>query len=103
MSDPLRMVKLKNGGEAPWSAIKTTMINLEVMMTGGIPTMLAAVDLAEHCREGVEVTGRSRELLEGYGLMQSDGRVHSIVRDVVLSAAEGEGLTFGFTSPYAEE
>lgn len=103
MSDALKMVKLKNGGEAPESAIRTTMVSLQTMMKEDISSMLAVVDLAEHCREGTEVTGKSRELLVNIGLMESDGRVHDAVRDIVLSASEGEGLSFRLSSPYAEE
>lgn len=103
MSDPLEMKQLKNGGEAPASAVWTTMISLKDMMTGGgIPSILAVVDLAEYCRNGKEITGRSRDLLVQRGLMKDDGRVHDIVRDVILSAGQGEGLTFSLGSPYAE-
>lgn len=97
--DPNRMVLLKNGGEAPMSAVTTTMVSLEEMMTGSVPTMLAVYDLAEHCKTGAEVTGRSRELLISYGFMSQEGTVHDVTKDVILSAAQGEGMGFTLINP----
>lgn len=101
MSDPNVMLKLKNGSEAPKSAVDVIMLSLRTMLTSDIPSMLAVVDLVEYCRHGTEITGKSLKILKAYGLVENDGRVHDVTRDVVLSSAMGESYQMAFGSPYA--
>lgn len=103
MPDPLETKKLKNGGEAPASAVLATILSLEDMWTTGLANKLAIIDFSRYCREGKAVTGRSLKILENCGFINEDGITHDITKDVMLSASEGEGFTFELVSPFAEE
>ena len=99
MNDPLELLKLKNGGEAPAAAVWATMTSLKAMMTSGLPSMFAVIELADHVRRDKRIPDATRALLVQRGLMEPDGSIHDIVRDVILSAAQGEGVSFALVSP----
>lgn len=50
--DPLELLKLKNGGEAPAAVVIVVHMQLERMMSGGegIPAVLALYDLVNYLR-----------------------------------------------------
>jgi hypothetical protein len=43
--------------------------------------------------------GKSGEDLKALSLVQNDGSIHESVRNIVLSAAKGDGLAMKFQSP----
>jgi hypothetical protein len=96
------MVTLKNGSNVENSIVSTTMSALRVMMGGDLPSQLAVIELVEYLRAGQKIEEESMKLLVECGLIKTDGRVHEDIKNIVLSAAHGEGISIEILSPYAE-
>lgn len=64
---------------------------------------LAFYDLAMMCRDkDYQPFGNNGELLRTANLIASDDTIHDSIRNIVLSAAEGDGLEMHIVSPIAE-
>ena len=83
----MNMVILKSGKIVPASVMSTTMAALEHLAN---TSLLAFSELVETCRNNNHLI-RFGEELKSLSLIQPDGSVHKYIRDIVLSATEGEG------------
>jgi len=87
---------LKNGTEEVQPLVKVTMMTLN-RLVGKYP--LAAYDLVELCKSTqYKPLGDSNSILEKYCLI-INGEVHDSIKNIVLSAFEGEGINLKLTSP----
>ncbi len=90
-------VKLKNGSEEAEVIVKATIISLRSLFQN---TFIALFELTEKCKnENHVIFGNNADIIKGYGLCQSDESVHDSIKNVVLSAIEGEGLEMKLVSP----
>jgi hypothetical protein len=95
------IVELRNGKSAPEPAVKTTMINLQLVAGRD---WLAFYELVSVCRDpDHSIFGDCGATLERLALLDAGGRPHEIVRDVVLSAVTGEDFGLRIGSPIAGE
>jgi hypothetical protein len=69
-----------------------------------MPGILALYDLNEVCK-GKNYTpfGDNLKKLQDLSLLQPDGKPHESIRNVVLSAVQGEGLDMHLGSPVADQ
>lgn len=94
----MEIVKLKNGAEEADIAVKVTMMSLNMLME---TNPIAAYELVQICKNpNHKMFGNTEEVLVDLSLLSEDG-VHSVIKNVVMSAFEGEGLDMCLTSPLA--
>lgn len=100
---PIEYATLKNGRSYPIAEINATMTILEILVTADIGALL---DIYERCREGKDYqfnpTDSGNQPLIERGLMQKNGYIHDVIRAVVLSAIQGEGVDLYLGSPFAD-
>lgn len=95
------ILKLKNGAEEAAPLVRITMMSLNQLMQG-LPGAVDAYELVEKCKDQAHVMfGDSEQHLIDVGLMEGPNRIHDSIRNVVLSAAVGEGLQLHFENPVA--
>jgi hypothetical protein len=95
-----RLMTLRNGSEAAESAVRVIMISLDELLA---KEPIAFYELAAVCRDPQHVIfGNCAGKLRERGLLESSGKPHGLVRDVVLSAVAGEGGDMHLQSPEAE-
>jgi len=95
----MEMVRLKNGAEEGKPLVLATMMSLRRTME---KDPMAFYDFVMLCRDRhYEPFGNAIERLENLSLVHS-GQVHESIRNVVLSAVEGDGLEMTIGSPVAE-
>jgi hypothetical protein len=93
---------LRNGKEVPDVVIGTTMIALRTLADADF---MAFCEFVETCRDpGHVIYGDCGDKIERLGLVQSvdaagHGKVHDAVRDIVLSAVDGEDFGLSLRSP----
>jgi len=87
---------LKNGTEEVQPLVKVTMMTLH-KLANEYP--LAAYDLVELCKSTqYKPFGGNNSILENYSLI-INGEVPDSIKNIVLSAFEGEGINLKLTSP----
>jgi len=97
----MEMTTLKNGTEEAEPLVTITMMCLRDLM-GSDP--LAVYELVMLARDrNHELFGNARQRLEARSLVQHDGRMHDSIRNIVLSAASGDGLDMVLQSPVAPQ
>lgn len=85
------LVRLSNGEEVPEVAVRTTMIALQLLERGELTDIMALYELRELARDPAHrMWPGTPERLNALGLLDADGRVHDIIRAVVLSAVAGD-------------
>ena len=95
----MEMSQLKTGKSVPTPLVTTTMIALhQIIAEDGI----AFYELVEFCKDSNHKIRGGADKLKTLALLQSDGSIHSDVREIVLAAIEGEGLDLALVSPYTE-
>lgn len=107
MDKTKRLVKLKNGSEEFEPLVKTTMLVLEKMFEFREDKPLGSLlfyELVEFCKDSNhKFFGNMGKDLEELTLLTvvSEGKyqVHGSIKNVVLSAAEGEGLDLCLVNP----
>lgn len=100
----LEALKLKNGSEEAKPLVIVVMVSLNTLLDKGFPGMLTAYDLVQICQgRDYKPSGNNLQMLKDLQLLQPDGQPHSSVRNIILSAVEGEGLGMSFGSPLAQE
>ena len=93
----METVKLKNGTTEAKPAVMATMLSLE-HLAAKEPT--AFYDLVMRCRDrDYQWFGDNQAICEKLSLMQSENRVHDTIKNIILSAAKGDGLDMSLTSP----
>ena len=95
----METVTLKNGAELLKSQVAVIMSSLRDL-EGERP--MAFYELLKKCHDQEhQPFGTTGEVLRNYEFIESDGILHSAVRDIVLSAVEGEGFDAKLGSPVA--
>lgn len=92
---------LKNGTEEVKSIVTATMMTLENLVE---IHPIAAYELNEICKNpGHKLFGNAEDILNKFGLMDSNGKIHSSIKNVVLSAFEGKELEIHLTNPIKQD
>jgi len=91
-------VRLKNGSVERTSFVSATFISLKKLMRG-MDSIKVLYDLVELCRNNTPVVPATEKFLKDRSLLDSSGNLHSSVKNVVLSAVEGEGLGIKLVNP----
>jgi hypothetical protein len=94
----MEMSLLKIGKSVPKPVAMTTMVALRQIAEND---PLAFYELVELCKDSNHQIWGDTDKLKGLSLLQSDGRVRDDVKEVILSAAEGEGMELSLGSPFA--
>lgn len=95
-----QVVRLKNGAEELRTLVAGITLSLRDLME---TDPIALYELRELCRDrDHELLGDTKKTLQDLSLVDSGGRVHKSIRNVVLSAIQGEMLEMRLTSPLAE-
>lgn len=92
-------VRLKNGTTALQVAVASTLSTLEVLRDNH---PLALFDLVMFARDPGDTLDRDTlQMMKKFSLVDESGAMPRDVRNVVLSAAEGDGLNMRLVSPLA--
>jgi hypothetical protein len=99
----MESVFLKNGAEEPKVLVTVTMMSLEALLEDAAGA-IAFYELNEKCKNPAHnfFSEAIIEQLRSLSLIDSSENVHSSVRNIVISAAEGEELSLCLRSPVAE-
>jgi len=93
----METVILKNGAEEVKSLVSVTMLALKDL--GAIELY----ELVQVCRNrDHQMWGGTANVLKAFGLLETDGQPHDSIRNIVLSAANGDGLDMRLGSPVKE-
>ncbi len=96
----MKVLKLRNGSEEAPPLVSVTMVSLERLFQ---EKPIVAYELRELCKNPAhKLFGKAGDDLKALNLVQPDGRVHDSIRNIVLSAFEGEGLEMHMVSPVAK-
>jgi hypothetical protein len=77
-------------------------MTLDNLWEQGLKGVLAVYDLREICEgRGDKIDQNTVRDLVKLGLVQPDGRVHSSIKNVVVSSLEGESVNTALVSPIA--
>lgn len=96
----MKAVTLKNGSEEANVLVTVTMMSLRRLMK---EKPIIFYELVMKCRDSNhQFFGKDCQDLERLNLVQPDGRVHDSIRNIVLSAAIGDGLEMRLGSPIKE-
>lgn len=97
----MKVAKLKNGSEEVASLVTVTMMALDGLMKGN-PMVL--YELNEICKNSKhEIFGnRIEPILRDLKLMDENGKIHTSIKNIVLSAIAGEGLGLVLVNPIAD-
>jgi hypothetical protein len=98
MSWEMKAVFLKNGAEEAEVLVRVVMLSLGNLMEQNPIVFYELVQLCKN-REH-KLFGNTGEILEKLRLVEN-GEIHDSIRNVVLSAVEGDGLNIRLTSPLA--
>lgn len=97
----VKTVWLKNGTEEVAPLVKMTMLLLHKLIK---ENPIALYELAMVCRDSKHIPfGDTEEELRKQKLLQLDGKVHSSIRNVVLSAVVGDGFDMSLVNPIDKE
>lgn len=93
-------VKLKNGSEAVEVLVETTMISLTSLRE---ENTIAFFELVQKCRNPQHIMfGDAKEIAQKFGLIEQ-GKIHDVIKDIILSAVEGDMLDMKMVDPIAEQ
>lgn len=90
---------LNNGAREEKVLVACLMLSLNKLFTD---SPLAFYDLVSLCRDATYDTSYTFADLRKLNLVQPAGTVHESIKNVVLSAAKGDGLGMTLGSPVAE-
>ena len=95
----MNIVRLRNGAQEAEPLVRTTMMILDNLLE---TKPIVAYELVMKCRDkNHKLFGQSGADLQNLSLVDANGGVHDSVRNIILSAAEGDGLNMQFVSPIA--
>jgi hypothetical protein len=93
-------VMLRNGIEEPEVLVKVTMMSMHDLME---TNPIAVYELVSLCRDRSHpLFGNTGEVLKARALIIDSRTVHDSIRNIVVSAAEGDGLDMSLRSPVKE-
>lgn len=94
----IKPVQLANGAIEADVLVEVTMFSLRGLIK---TNPIAFYELVTRCRdEKHKLFGNTEEVLMGSGLIQKPGEIHDSVRNIVLSAAKGDGFEMTLGSPF---
>ena len=106
MSDtgPNAPLTLRNGSQAPRSAVMATWLAVKKLAGGDMGGVMALYEARELARNPAhELWSGTDATLRNYGLISHDGKMHDITRDVILSSVLGDGTDINVTFPVAAD
>lgn len=97
----METIVLKNGATEATTlvatVVATVMVSLESLMKS---KPMAVYELNELCKDrNHKIFGNLGSDLIELALLQSDGQPHGSIKNIVLSAVEGEGLNMSIGNP----
>ncbi len=96
-STAMKLVTLKNGSQEAEGLVVVAMMSLRKLIQ---EKPIVFYELVMKARDpNHKFFGQSIEDLKALSLVSVDGSMHDSIRNIVLSAAEGEGLDMALTSP----
>jgi hypothetical protein len=98
------VVKLKNGSEEVPQLVTVTMVALRGLLDPekGVQGATALYDLVMKCRDdSYQFFGNNQQYLENLDLVESSGTIHQSIKNIVLSAVDGEGMNMAIVNPIA--
>jgi enolase len=102
----ITVVKLKNGAEEAEPLVKVVMLSLSSLFEADrMDYAFAFYELVMKARDPKHeiFSNVHKNVLKDLALVQSNGRMHDSIRNIVLSAVEGEGLAMKLVSPFAAQ
>ena len=93
----METLKLRNGAEEAKSLVATTYMILTDLMESD-PILFYELVMKARNRE-YRCFGNTGETLQGRNLLERDGRMHDSMRNIIVSAVEGESLDMVLRSP----
>ena len=97
----METVKLKNGSDEFGPLVVGVMLSLKALAEKNPIAFYEIVQLARNRNH--KFFGNVEKDLQDFSLLGSDSRLHSSIRNIVLSASEGDGIELKLVSPYAKE
>ncbi len=98
----MQKMLLRNGSEELKPAVQAIMMTLNNLWESGLPGMLAVCDLREIALgKSIPVSADTIQRLQDSKLLEPNGQIHQTVRNIVVSACEGEGGHMTLSSPLA--
>lgn len=92
----METVILKNNTEEAKVLVQATMVSLDDLVN---TNPIAAYELVDLCKDASHKPfGNTGSILEDLSLVDN-GKVHEYIKNVVLSAFEGEGIDLHLTNP----
>jgi hypothetical protein len=93
----MQTVILKNGAEESLPLVNVMMMSLRSLMQ---ENPIAFYELVMKCRDhNHKFFGNVGDVLKRLSLVETSGSIHDSIRNIVLSAAEGDGLDMSLGSP----
>lgn len=92
----MNVVKLKNGIEEAEPAVRVGLFALKNLCS---EKPFVFYDLVMICRDPKYKAWCDMTPAKDAGLMQSDGKIHDTIKNIVLSAVSGDGLEMQIGSP----
>lgn len=93
-------VTLKNGTTEVEPLVAATMMSLRKLFD---EEPIVLFDLVSRCRDdSYEWFGDAEKECKDLRLVQSDNTIHRSIKNIILSATEGDGMDMTLVSPYAE-
>ena len=98
---PNALICLRNGAEAPVSVVRTTWIALKCLAdSGDMGSVMALYEARELARDPAHpLWPGTDETLRKFSLIDHGGKMHDIIRDVILSAVTGAEMDLSVTWP----
>ena len=103
-TDPPPLLRLRNGADAPASAVRTTWLTVKRLAdSGDMGDVMALYEARELARDQCHALWPGTfETLRKWGLLPDSGIMHDVVRDVILSSVTGAEMDLNVTWPVAE-
>jgi hypothetical protein len=93
----METVKLKNGTEEGKVAVSAIMLSIKLLRP------IDVYELVMKCRDRKhQIWEPSKKPLQDLTLVAADGSIHETIRNIVLSAVEGDGFDMTIGSPVAD-
>jgi|SRR5579863_8194237 len=101
VEEALAPLLLKNGSQEPKAVVAVTMMGLRDLIQ---KYPIAFYELVMVSRDpSHRIFGNNAQILSKFNLAREDGHVHNSIRNVVISAVEGENIDMVLRSPVALE
>jgi len=97
----MKTVELKNGAEEAEALVTVTIGSLHHLIE---TNPIAFYELVQKARDKDHkiIWGNVSSVLKSLALLSENGAMHDSIRNIVLSAAEGDGLDMALVSPIKE-